>query len=47
MATDEEKGLVGSATDSLRETTGALKGEGPLVLDQLGGLPQQPKLPDR
>ena len=28
-ATDKDKGLVGSATDRLRETTGSLKGEGP------------------
>jgi hypothetical protein len=29
MATDKDKGVVGAATDRLRETTGALKGEGP------------------
>jgi hypothetical protein len=29
LATDKDKGLVGSATDSLRETTGVLKGGGP------------------
>jgi hypothetical protein len=29
MAKDKEKGLTGSASDRLRETTGALRGEGP------------------
>jgi hypothetical protein len=29
MPTDKDKGIVGSATDRLRETTGSLKGEGP------------------
>ena len=29
MAPDKDKGLLGSTTDRLRETTGALKGEGP------------------
>ena len=29
MATDKDKGVVGSAQSTLRETTGALKGEGP------------------
>jgi hypothetical protein len=29
MATDKDKGVVGAATNRLRETTGALKGEGP------------------
>ncbi len=29
MTTNKDKGILGSATDSLRETTGALKGEGP------------------
>jgi hypothetical protein len=29
MATDKDKGVVGAATDRLRETTGALRGEGP------------------
>jgi len=29
MTTDKDKGIVGSATDRLRETTGSLKGEGP------------------
>jgi hypothetical protein len=29
MAADKDKGIVGSATDRLRETTGALRGEGP------------------
>jgi hypothetical protein len=29
MATDKEKGVVGAATDRLRETTGALRGKGP------------------
>jgi hypothetical protein len=29
MATEKDKGIVGSATDRLRETTGSLKGEGP------------------
>jgi hypothetical protein len=26
---DKDKGIIGSATDRLRETTGSLKGEGP------------------
>ena len=29
MATDKDKGIIGSAADRLRETTGSLKGEGP------------------
>ena len=29
MAKDKDKGVVSAATDHLRETTGALKGEGP------------------
>jgi hypothetical protein len=29
MATDKDKGIVGSAQNTVRETTGALKGEGP------------------
>jgi hypothetical protein len=29
MATDKDKGIVGSATDRVRETTGSLRGEGP------------------
>jgi hypothetical protein len=29
MTTDKDKGIVGSATGRLRETTGALKGPGP------------------
>jgi len=29
MATDKDKGVVGAATNRLRETTGALRGEGP------------------
>jgi len=29
MAADKDKGIVGSATDRIRETTGALRGEGP------------------
>ena len=29
MAADRDKGIVGSATDRIRETTGALRGEGP------------------
>jgi hypothetical protein len=29
MATDKAKGIVGSATDRVRETTGSLRGEGP------------------
>lgn len=29
MATDKEKGIVDSVSDSLRETTGTVKGEGP------------------
>ena len=28
MATDKDKGIVGSAQNTVRETTGALKGEG-------------------
>jgi hypothetical protein len=28
MATDKDKGIVGSATDRVRETTGSLRGEG-------------------
>jgi hypothetical protein len=29
VATDKEKGIVDSATDRVRETTGSLRGEGP------------------
>ena len=29
VATDKDKGIVGSASDRVRETTGALRGEGP------------------
>ena len=29
MTTDKDKGIVGSASDRIRETTGALRGEGP------------------
>jgi len=29
MARDKEKGLIGSTSDQLRETTGVLKGQGP------------------
>jgi hypothetical protein len=29
MATDKDKGIVGSAADRVRETTGSLGGEGP------------------
>ena len=29
MATDKDKGVVDAATDRLKETTGALRGEGP------------------
>jgi hypothetical protein len=29
MAADKDKGIVGSATDRVRETTGSLRGEGP------------------
>ena len=29
MPTDRDKGIVGSASDRIRETTGALRGEGP------------------
>jgi hypothetical protein len=29
MATDKDKGVVGAASDRMRETTGALKGKGP------------------
>ena len=29
MAADKDKGIVGSATDRIRETTGTLRGEGP------------------
>ena len=47
MARDKDKGLVGGAadvvggaTDSLKETTGALGGGGAVALPQLRGLPQ-------
>ena len=29
MATDKDKGIVDSASDGVRETTGVLRGEGP------------------
>ena len=29
MTTDKDKGLIGSTSDQLRETTGILKGQGP------------------
>ena len=29
VASDKDKGIVGSATDRIRETTGTLRGEGP------------------
>ena len=29
MSTDNEKGLIGSTSDQLKETTGILKGQGP------------------
>jgi len=29
MTTDEDKGIVGSTSDRVRETTGSLRGEGP------------------
>jgi hypothetical protein len=41
MTTDKDKGIVGLASDRLRETNGG----GPMALGQLEGLPQQPQLP--
>ena len=54
MGKDRDEGIVDAAQNTVRETTGALRGEGPwhsargaVALGQLGGLSQQPKLPDR
>ncbi len=47
MATDKDKGIAGAAQNALRQTTGALRGEGPWYSANSDVYLQQPLLPDR